>query len=134
MKNRIRLTESDLHRIVKNTLRKVLRESGKIAINEERNGLWDQYRLRDFARDVLLGEVGRGGTIDSYVSGTYRYVMKGSKLKIKFPEFDGGSGYAKAFIERDAEDYPEYKFTLDPSDEDDNTMIVRCKYDEYWGR
>ena len=123
-KKLIRLTENDLHRIVK--------ESVKRVITEVRSGDWDQYRLKDFAHKVLGGIVWGKGIIKSFTGEIYKYKMKGRLLKIDFSQYsDGGPGWAEDFINTRAQDFPEYQFSLDPMDE--NTIFVRCKYDEYWG-
>ena len=126
MKQRIRLTEQDLHRIVKESVNKIL--------NEARSGDWNQYRLNDFAHDVLEGDIYGKGIIKTYTGEIIKYKMKGRSLMIDFSQYnDGGPGWAREFIENSAQDYPEYNFSLDPSDMDENRMIVRCSYDEEWG-
>ena len=122
----IRLTESDLHRIVKESVNRVLKEA--------RSGEWNQYRLDDFVRDVLQGGVRGKGIIKTYTGEILRYKMKGRSLMIDFSQYnDGEPGWARDFVENEAQNYPEYQFSLDPNDMDENRMIVRCSYDEEWG-
>ena len=125
-KRLIRLTEGDLHKIVKESVNRVLKEA--------RSGEWNQYRLDDFASKVLGGIVYGKGIIKSWTGEIYKYKMKGRSLMIDFSQYnDGGPGWARDFVENEAQSYPEYQFSLDPNDMDENRMIVRCSYDEEWG-
>lgn len=56
MKKRIRLTESDLHKIVKGSVKKILREASKEEIDRE----WNKYKIKDlynFLRSLEDGAV-----------------------------------------------------------------------------
>lgn len=108
-------------------LRKIVRESVKRVLKEDRSGTWNKYTLEDFAQEVLHGIVWKPGIIRSMTYEDYHYIMKGRSLKITFPEPDG----AEVFLEEDAMTYPDYIFV--PVPDDPSSMIVRCKYDEHWG-
>ena len=56
MKKRVRLTESDLHKIVKRSVKKILREASKEEIDRE----WNKYKIKDlynFLRSLEDGAV-----------------------------------------------------------------------------
>ena len=119
MKNTIRINQTELHNIIRESVERILKE--------ERSGDWNQYELKDFAHNVLNGIVWKPGIIRSATYEDYRYIMRGRSLKITFPEPDG----AEYFLETEAESYPDYKFL--PVPDDPSSMIVKCKFDEYWG-
>lgn len=63
MKHRVRLAESDLHRIVRESVKKIIRESGQDRYNSV-NDEW--YNEEDYD-----GNVGEKGMVRSYNIGTY---------------------------------------------------------------
>ena len=119
MKRRIRLSESDLHKVIKESVKRVLKEG--------RSGTWNQYRLKDFAHDVFQGIIWRPGLIKNILGEEYPYRMKGRLLVVTFPDEES----AEMFMEEDAPTYPDYQFSIDEFEP--SRIKVRCTYDEQWG-
>ena len=103
MKQRIRLTESSLHRIIKESVKSVLREGFG-------GGKWTKQDIDEFVNDVIHGMVYGRGKIRTFTNEEYNFKVSsdGTELIICFPEMDG----AEVFME-DNQEYCGGKYELE---------------------
>ena len=116
MKRRIRLTESDLHRIVKESVNRILNEGVS-------NIKWTRRDFDEFVHDVLHGMVYGKGKIRTFTNEEYGYKISSNKTEviICFPEIDG----AAMFLE-DNEEYNGGKYELEcPNGYNGKFLIAR---------
>ncbi len=115
-KKLIRLTESDLHRIVKESVSRILYEGVD-------NIKWTKRDFDEFVHDVLHGMVYGKGKIRTFTNEEYHYSFMPNRkeLIICFPETDG----ATVFLENNAE-YNDGKYELEcPNGYNGKFLIAR---------
>ena len=82
MEKRIRLTESDLHRIVKESVKRVLRESDGYM-------KWSKRVFDEFVHDILHGTILRKGYIRTFDEVNIHYGFSSDKKELYLRLADG---------------------------------------------
>lgn len=121
MKRRVRLTEGDLHRIVNESVKRILKEGIG-------NRKWTKHDFDEFVHDYLHGMVYGKGKIRTFTNEEYSYKISSNRKEviICFPEIDG----ATVFLE-DNDDFNEGRYELEcPNGYHGKFLIARLSADE----